>query len=79
VEQRFSAAITGLFSSTALAAEGGRNMERDFFRSLFSRAVKPLKSLRAAVPEVGFLRSRRVFPQPVSEISVKKAPITVGV
>jgi hypothetical protein len=43
VAQRFTAAITATLSMPALAAEGRSIPSIDFFRSLFSRAVKSLK------------------------------------
>jgi len=39
VAQRFSAAITALFSGAASAAEVKMQAAKEFFRSLFSRAV----------------------------------------
>jgi hypothetical protein len=39
VAQRFTAAIKGLFSVPALAAEGDYRAPNDSFRNLFSRAV----------------------------------------
>jgi len=40
VAQRFTAAITSLFSITASAAEVRMQTAQGFFRSLFSRAVQ---------------------------------------
>jgi len=40
VAQRFIAAITDLFSTPALAAEVKEWAEKEFFRSLFSRAAR---------------------------------------
>jgi hypothetical protein len=49
----------------ALAAEGSRDPQCDFFRSLFTRAVKSLKMcLRFSARGVLFA-ARRVFPQAV--------------
>jgi hypothetical protein len=39
VEQRFSAALSPFVSWAALAAEVAASVEKDFFRSLFSRAA----------------------------------------
>ncbi|MGA7557355.1 MAG: hypothetical protein WBW12_00425 [Terriglobales bacterium] len=45
VAQRFTAAISGLFSTTALAAAVKRGGKWHFFRKLFSRAVSIAFSL----------------------------------
>jgi hypothetical protein len=40
VAQRFTAAISGLFSAPALAAAVRLHAEKHFFRNLFSRAAE---------------------------------------
>jgi hypothetical protein len=52
----FSRAVSVAKSMAALAAEGSRDPQCDFFRSLFSRADKSFKIVCALAPEVCSLR-----------------------